>query len=65
MLIETKNRSETLLLEDSWNTTAFRNQLSGFAQLINTGQITGATLEDGLYNVKMTQLIETISRVNT
>jgi hypothetical protein len=33
--------------------------------LINTGQITGATLEDGLYNVKMTQLIEAKSRVNT
>lgn len=65
MLIETKNRSETLLLEDSWNSTAFRNQLAGFAKLINTGQITGATLEDGLYNVKMTQLIETKSRVNS
>jgi len=65
MLIETKNRTETLLLEESWNSTAFKNQLAGFAKLINTGQITGATLEDGLYNVKMTQLIETNSRVNT
>lgn len=64
MLIETENRSETLLLEDSWNTTAFRNQLAGFAKLINTGQISGATLEDGLYNMKMTKLIETTSRLN-
>lgn len=61
MLIKTKNRTETLVLEDSWSTTAFRNQLAGFAHLINTGQASGATLEDGLYNVKMTQLIETTS----
>lgn len=62
MLIETKNRSERLVLDDAWSTTAFRNQLSGFANLINNGQISGATLEDGLYNVKMTKLIETMSR---
>lgn len=64
MLIETKNRTETLVLEDSWSTTAFRNQLAGFARLINTGQVSGATLEDGLYNVKMTQLIEATSRTS-
>ena len=62
MLIETKSRSEKLVLEDSWSKTAFKNQLAGFAQLINTGQVSGATLEDGLYNVKMTKLIETKSR---
>ena len=62
MLIETKSRTETLVLEDSWSKTAFRNQLAGFANLINSGQISGATLEDGLYNVKMTKLIETTSR---
>lgn len=62
MLIETKNRSEKLVLEDSWSKTAFKNQLAGFAHLINTGQVSGATLEDGLYNVKMTKLIETKSR---
>lgn len=62
MLIETKSRSEKLVLEDSWNMTAFRSQLAGFANLINTGQASGATLEDGLYNVKMTKLIETKSR---
>ncbi len=62
MLIETKNRSEELVLEDSWSMTAFRSQLAGFANLINTGHVSGATLEDGLYNVKMTKLIETKSR---
>lgn len=65
MLIDTKDRCETLLLEDTWNTIAFRNQLAGFAKLINTGQITGATLEDGIYNVQMTMLIEAKSRANT
>ena len=64
MLIETKNRSEKLVLEDSWSTTAFRNQLAGFANLINNGQISGATLEDGLYNVKMTKFVETTSRTD-
>lgn len=62
MLIETNGRSEKLVLEDSWNMTAFRRQLAGFANLIYTGQVSGATLEDGLYNVKMTKLVETISR---
>lgn len=60
MAIELLERQENLELSSPWNELAFAGQLSAFSKNIEGFAWQGATLEDGLWNMRLSSDIEAI-----